>query len=34
MNNAFMDTISLWALPVLLLWILIAGLIKKVPVYE
>ena len=34
MFQAFMDTISLWALPFVLLLILTLGLIKKVPLYE
>jgi len=29
-----LNIISLWALPVIIIWILTAGLIKKVPVYE
>ncbi len=33
MNN-ILNIISLWALPVLLLWILITAIIKKVPMYE
>ncbi len=32
--SKILNIISLWALPVLLLWILIAGMIKKVPIYE
>lgn len=34
MFHSIMNTISLWALPVILLLILTMGLIKKVPLYE
>lgn len=29
-----LNIISLWALPVIIIWILTAGLVKKVPIYE
>ena len=34
MFHSIMNTISLWALPVILLLILTMGLVKKVPLYE
>ena len=34
MFHSIMDTISLWALPAVLILILTFGLIKKVPLYE
>ena len=33
MSN-FLNIISLWAIPALLLWILVTGMIKKIPIYE
>ncbi len=30
----FLNTLSLWALPAILIMVLIAGIVKKVPVYE